>query len=202
MVTLHNLPVVVLSAGIIALLLRRFLQYHGEQERSEKVKGCQPVARYWQWDPILGLDLVLGQVRALQQNRYLDWLSGLHANMPKTFSLNFFGGQWIYTIEPEILKAVYATNSKDFGVEPIRRHTKGSMPFADKGVNTTDGEDWSFSRFLIKPFFEREVYTSTDRIAPFADRFMTLLPKDGETFDMQPLIQRWVSDSGARSIQC
>ena len=147
----------------------------------------------------MGLDTVISQIRALRQDRYLEWLRDLHANMPKTFSLNYFGGRWIYSTEPEILKAVYATNFKDFGVAPIRRHTKGSMPFADKGINTTDGEDWLFSKNLIKPFFERDVYTDTDRIAMYADRFMTLFPKDGETFDVQPLIQLWVSNSALRA---
>ncbi|KAF3491692.1 Cytochrome P450 52A13 [Arthroderma uncinatum] len=194
MITLDSLPSIGLSSGILALLLCWLFRHHGERDYRPKTNGYQPVARYHQWDPILGLDLVWSQAIALRQNRYLEWLKDLHANMPKTFSINFFGGRWIYSIEPEVLKAVYATNFKDFGVEPIRRHTKGSMPFADKGVNTTDGEDWALSRQLIKPFFERDVYTSIDRITPFVDRFMELLPCDGEKFDIQPLIQRWFLD--------
>jgi cytochrome P450 monooxygenase len=71
------------------------------------------------------------------------------------------------------------------------------MPFADKGVNTTDGEDWEFSRLLIKPFFERDVYTNTDRIEAHADHFLSLIPADGETFDAQPLVQRWVCNFNA-----
>ena len=77
------------------------------------------------------------------------------------------------------------------------------MPFADKGVNTTDGEDWEFSRLLIKPFFERNVYTDTDRIKVHADHFLSLIPADGETFDAQPLVQRWVITLNAKySIYC
>lgn len=69
------------------------------------------------------------------------------------------------------------------------------MPFADKGVNTTNGEDWHFSRALTKPFFERDVYHDTDRIKLFADSFMALFPTvDGETFDVQLLLQRWFLD--------
>lgn len=192
MIDLHKLPVFVISSGIVALLLSRLFR-HAERNRDLQAKGCQPVIRHWQWDPILGLDVVLGQVNALRHNYYLPWLSKMHANMPKTFSINFFGRKQIYTIEPENLKAMTATNFDDFGIEPIRRHTKGSMPFADKGISTVDGKDWEFSRFLIKPFFYREVYTNTDRIEPYADRLMKLIPEDGETFDIQPLIQRWVS---------
>lgn len=193
MITTHNLAGVCLTFGLLGLLLRKLASYARRHDGGQP-KGCEPVTRYPQWDPILGLDLVLGQLRALRHDCYLEWLRNLHAGMPKTFSINYFGMRWIYSIEPEILKAVYATNFKDFGVAPIRRHTKGSMPFADKGVNTTDGDDWAFSRLLIKPFFERDVYTNTDRIAPFADRLLALLPADGETVDVQPLMQRWFLD--------
>jgi len=120
--------------------------------------------------------------------------------MPKTFSIRLMGMNWIFSIEPDILKAVYATNFEDFGVEPIRRHSKGAHPFADKGVNTTDGKDWEFSRFHIKPFFEREVYTSTERITPHAEGFLRMLPEDGVSFDVQPLLQRWVSMNDTSSI--
>jgi hypothetical protein len=187
-----NLVVLFLALSGLAFLASRLLRY-GKEDRDRIAKGCQPVRRYRQWDPIWGLDMVISQVRSLKQDRYFDWLSNLHAGMPKTFSIKYMGMRWIYSIEPDILKAVYASNKEDFGVEPIRRHTKGSMPFADKGVNTTDGEDWAYSRLLIKPFFERDVYTNTDRIEAHANRFLTLLPEDGETFDIQPLIQRWVS---------
>lgn len=183
----------VLSSSLLAILLSRLL---GRKDTTtpDDPDGCQPAQRLWQWDPYLGLDTVVSQVRALRSDSYLDWLKTLHAHKPKTFSIQFFGNRWFYTTEPEILKAVYATNFKDFGVEPIRRNSKITMPFADKGVNTTDGEDWAFSRLLIKPFFERDVYHDTDRLVPFADRFLGLFAQDGETFDVQPLLQRWFLD--------
>lgn len=188
-----NIPVILLALGSLVLLARKLL-HHDARDLECNAKGCQPVQAYSQWDPFWGLDMVISQVKALKQDRYLDRLANLHAGMPKTFSIKYMGMKWIYSSEPDILKAVYATHKDHFGVEPIRRHTKGSMPFADKGVNTTDGEDWAHSRVLIKPFFERDVYTNTDRIEAHANRLLTLLPKDGESFDIQPLIQRWVSE--------
>ncbi|KAM3504621.1 hypothetical protein MY11210_008292 [Beauveria gryllotalpidicola] len=190
-----SLPYLILSACLSVILLSRFLA-HDKGGSKSIAKGCLPEPRVRQWDPIFGLDIAIGQGRALQQNRYLEWLRDLHASMPhtKTFSANYVGYRWIFSTEPEILKAVYATNFKSFGVEPIRQHPPGFKPFADKGVSTSDGDDWSFSRTLIKPFFERSVYVSTDRIKPFADKFMSLLPEDGETFDIQPLLQRWFLD--------
>ncbi|OAA53532.1 Cytochrome P450 [Cordyceps fumosorosea ARSEF 2679] len=190
-----NFPYLILSACLSAILLSRFLPFT-RRDRRPTAKGCLPEPRVFQWDVFFGLDIPISQGRALQQNRYLEWLRDLHASMPrtKTFSVNFGGYRWIYSIEPEILKAVYATNFQDFGVEPIRQHPPGFKPFAEKGVSTSDGEDWAFSRSLIKPFFERSVYVSTDRVKPFADKFLTFIPEDGETFDIQPLLQRWFLD--------
>ncbi|KAF4911602.1 Cytochrome P450 monooxygenase tenA [Colletotrichum viniferum] len=188
----YRVPLLVVSTCLIAVLLSR--PFSNSKSDNE---GGLPASRLWQWDPFLGLDTVYGQMTALKTDTYLDWLQALHKGhkKSKTFSLQFFTGRWIYTIEPDILKAVYSTKFKDFGVEPIRRNSKFTMPFADKGVNTTDGEDWQFSRALIQPFFERDVYHDTGRIKSFADSFMALFPAvDGETFDVQPLLQRWFLD--------
>lgn len=196
MILLHNLPVLVVSSGCFAFLISKLLN-HGGQIRREKASGCQPISRYGQWEPFFGLDLVVSMLRSLKYHYYLDFLINMHKNMPKTFSINFFGSRQIWTIEPENLKAIQATNFHDFGIEAIRRRTKGSMPFADAGISTTDGKDWEFSRYLVKPFFYRDHYTSVDRLRPFVDRFMTLLPENGETFNAQPLVQRWVSQSSS-----
>ncbi|KAJ5909076.1 cytochrome P450 [Penicillium taxi] len=190
--SLPDLPTVVLYWTIIGLLLRTLFIYFRDA-RNRKVHGCEPIAKRHQL-PLWGLDVALSQFLALRGHYFIPWLAKMHINMPKTFSFTFLGTRQIYTIEPENLKALTAINWKDFGISPIRRNSKASMPFADKGVNTVDGEDWVFSRFLIKPFFDRKVYTSTDRIAPFVDHFLHLLPDDGKAFDIQPHLQRWFLD--------
>ncbi|KAL6885825.1 hypothetical protein GGI43DRAFT_388832 [Trichoderma evansii] len=114
-----NLPLLVVMSGLVAILVSCLLS------RGASAGGGA---------------LVQTAMRALKNNYYLDWLRALDARRPKTFSLRFFGGRWFYLSEPEILKAVYATSFKDFRVELIRRNSRVTMPFADKGVNTTDGD--------------------------------------------------------------
>ncbi|OQE46340.1 hypothetical protein PENCOP_c001G07690 [Penicillium coprophilum] len=87
-----------------------------------------------------------------------------------------------------------AVNWIDFGICPLRCSTKAFRPFANKGVNAADRGDWVFSRFLIKPFFNRDVYTNTDRIRPYVDSLLSLLPPDREIFNIQPLLMRWFLD--------
>lgn len=178
-----------LGVSVLVVLLARLFR---ESTKGSEA-GCKPVTRVRQWEPFLGLDMVYSQLQALKRNYYLEWLRNLHKGKPKTFAITFMGVKQICTTEGENLKAIQATNFKDFGLEPMRRKTKGAMPFADKGISTTDGKNWEFARFLVKPFFYREVYASIDRIDPYVRKFFTLLPEeDGVTFDIQPLIQRWV----------
>lgn len=116
---------------------------------------------------------------ALKKHRYLAWLRALHAKIrTKTFTVNFLGSRFIHTIEPENMKSLSTQVWKDFGVEPLRPLDKASMPFADKGVNTTDGHMWEFSRFSIKPYFVRDAFSNTDRLEKHTDNLMALIPLD------------------------
>ncbi|KAL4809103.1 cytochrome P450 [Aspergillus unguis] len=193
MLELAKLPVFCLCAGLVGFCLKFWTQYMVDF-RKRKAHGCEPMPSYPQWDPIFGLDLVLSQWEALKGHYYIPWLRQMHNQHPKTFSTKFLGTRQIYTIEPENLKAMTALVWRDFGISPLRRFRNYGHPFADKGVNTVDGEDWVFSRFLIKPFFNRDVYTSTERLRPYADHFLQLLPPDGQTFNVQPYLQRWFLD--------
>lgn len=143
----------------------------------------------------MGFDIAFSMAKSLKNHTFLLWLRNLHETGPgkaKTFTIDFLGRHVIHTIEPENMKALSATVWKDFGVEPLRRKSGACMPFADKGVNTTDGHDWVFSRFLIKPYFLREAFSNTDRLKVHTDNLLSLIPLDGSTFDMQTLMQRWV----------
>ena len=184
-----------IGMAILLLLCRREwrkIRY----SRAQKEHGCQDIPKYPQWDPVLGSDIALSMAAALKKHRYLAWLRALHAKIrPKTFTVNFLGSKFIHTIEPENMKSLSTQVWKDFGVAPLRRLNKASMPFADKGVNTTDGHMWEFSRFLIKPYFVRDAFSNTDRLGKHTDNLMALIPLDGSAFDIQPLFQRWVSQS-------
>lgn len=192
MISLSLFSFDVLCVAILLCCLKTGTEYV-DYTRKRKGKGCGVIPRYPHLDPILGLDIVLGMVTSLRQNCFLVWLNRIHKDKAKTFMVNFIGTRFIYTIEPENMKSMSASNWKDFAVGPMRRNNKATHPFADKGVNTVDGKEWEFSRFLIKPFFMREAYTNTGRLSPHVDRLFDIFPDNGETFDIQPLVQRWVS---------
>lgn len=187
-----SLPWLVIPGGLVLLLVVQAIAASIVDDHKRRQRNCGKIPSMRQWDPIFGLDLAWSQWKALKSQTFLPWLRGMHEGQPKTFKVKFLGKRQIFTSDPENLKHMTAIVWKDFGISPLRRYKNIGHPFADKGVNTTDGEDWSFSRMLIKPFFYREVYTDVKRIGRYTDELLTLLPPDGETFNMQPLLQRWV----------
>ena len=57
---------------------------------------------------ILGLDLVVSQLRALRENRFLGWLADCHAGMPSTFPLTCLGTRQIATRDAANLRTLSA----------------------------------------------------------------------------------------------
>ena len=111
----------------------------------------------------------------------------------KTFEANLLGSRMIYSSEPENMKAMSTAQWKDFGVEAIRQGNGAVSPFIGHGTSTSDGKMWEHSRNLIKPYFDRDGYRNLDRLAIHVDHLCDLIPLDGSTVDLQPLLQRWVS---------
>lgn len=192
MIIFWQLSSYALCIGIIFFFSKEGFEYVNYTLKRRE-KGCGVIPRYPHLDPFLGLDVVVGMAKSLKQDYFLVWLNKIHENKPKTFVVNFVGSRFIYTIEPENMKSMSAINWKDFAVGPMRRNNKATHPFADKGVNTVDGKEWEFSRLLIKPFFMREAFANTRRLSKHVDRLLDHFPEDGETFNIQPLVQRWVS---------
>lgn len=182
-------------AGIVAVTVLRWVSQQISHIRFKRAMGCGDIPRYPHIDRIFGLDIVLGMAKSLKYDYFLVWLNQVHRGLPKTFVVNFLWSRFIWTIEPENMKCMSATNWRDFAVGPMRRNNKATHPFADKGVNTVDGKEWEFSRTLIKPFFVAEGFKNTGRLSGHVDRLFARFPADGETFDIQQLVQLWFLDT-------
>lgn len=179
---------------VLVSLITKSLASYLWRSFQEQREGYGAIPRYPQLDPFLGLDVVFTMVSSLKKHTYLLWLRNLHvAGKAKTVTYSFFGTRFIHTTEPENMKAIFATPVwKHFGVAPLRRNNRATMPFADRGVGTVDGHEWEFSKSLIKPGFARKAVIDTQRLEEHTDNLLSLIPEDGSTFDMQMLLQRWV----------
>ena len=183
------------ALAIVFFLGRKFIN-HIIYTRARKAAGCEPIARYGNIDPFLGIDLLISMTKALKNHRFLNWQHEFYAAAGpnvKTFEANLLGSRMVYSSEPENMKAMSTALWKDYGVEPIRQGNGALSPFTGHGTSTSDGQMWEYSRKLIQPYFDRDGYRNLDRLERHCDNLLDNVPVDGGVVDMQPLMQRWVS---------
>lgn len=186
---------VTLGSIAILLFLGKAVYNRVHYITQRNARGCGVIKKYRSYDPILGLDFVLSMKKALNENRWLPWQKEIFgAQNAKTFEANFFGSRMIYSSEVENMKAMSTSHWKEFGLQPIRYDNGVSQPFAGPGVSTMDGDMWQYSRDLIKPYFSRSGYSDLHRLEAHVDRLLDRVPTDNITFDLQPLLQNWVSN--------
>ncbi|KAL7905491.1 cytochrome P450 [Trichoderma velutinum] len=164
--------------------------------RKTKARGCGELKTYPHWDPIWGLDFVVSMSSAFKEHRFLSWMQVTWAKMGrKTFRARFLGMRMVYSSEMENMKAMSTSQWEEFVVEPIRMGNGVAGPVTGRGVSTSDGDFWHYSRGMTKPYFERQGFANTERLKPFTDKLLDLIPTDGAACDMQELIRRWFLDT-------
>jgi cytochrome P450 monooxygenase len=186
-----------LSLGFLCIAICYFvgssilnrIQYN----RKTKAFGCGKLKKYDHYESFLGLDFALAMRKAFSEHRWLPWQKELFRDQEsKTFTATFLGSRMIYSSESDNMKAMSTSKWKDFGIQPLRLDNGVTGPFDAIGVSNVDGDMWDFSRNLIKPYFTRDGYSDLGRLKAHTDKLLSLVPLDGSTVDMQPLMQRWV----------
>lgn len=179
---------------LVYWLGRAYLNYV-QYERTRAQFGCPPLRRWPGWDPVLGLDYVHAMLKALKENRFLEFQRETYSigKAAKVWTANFMGNRMVYSSAPENMKAMSTFQKDSFAVEPIRIANGAITPFQGRGVSSSDGAKWQESRDLVKPYFERAGFANLERLSQHVDRLLNKIPEDGSTIDMQPLFQRWVS---------
>ncbi|KAL8980864.1 MAG: hypothetical protein Q9205_004182, partial [Flavoplaca limonia] len=118
------------------------------------------------------------------ENRYLPELEARYGTYGSTFQTNLFGTPSINTIEPENLQAVYSSNFKDWGIEPLRLPAQD--PFCGRGFITTDGAAAEYSRALLKPGFNRaNIVAGLAGLGKALEKMMGKILDDRGTVDLQ-----------------
>lgn len=163
-----------------------------DHSRKAKANNCGEPNPYPHTDTIWGGDWSQSMGKALADHRILTWFEEQWARMgTKTFKRSAWLMQRniIYTMDVENFKAVSSDQAEEFLMEPINGHLQ---PFIGRTLNTADGEAWRASRALVSPYFQRQAFANVDRLAPFTERLLDLIPANGVEFNIQPLLSRWV----------
>lgn len=192
------LPVVVVVGSILLFLGRAVVKYI-QYERKRVQMGCPPMPRYPGWDSVLGSDYVYAMLQALKKNRFLPFQKeSYYARNSKVWTANFLGNRMVYSSDPANMKAMSTSHKDCFAVEPIRVGNGAITPFTGRGVSSSDGPHWQWSRDLVKPYFERQGFANLGRLQEHTDRMIAQIPMDCSTVQMQSLFQRWVSSNESR----
>jgi hypothetical protein len=148
--TAHPLICIVLG-GIVVLVLRSlFLSYRVHQRA--RALGCQPGV--YGYSGPFGLAIFIKLYKAAKRGQRLE----LHRSLYKqygayTFKQRIPGLEVLFTIEPENVKAILATQFNDFG---MGHRLKVWYPVLGDGIFNADGHKWAYARTLLRPQFTKD----------------------------------------------
>ena len=155
--------------------------------------GCKAPERFPHKDPFFGTDGIRDALQAGKEKRFLPRIWRQYEEFGNTFSSRFLTYPVINTIEPENIKAVLATNFKDYCIGSRRKNS--FFPLLGKSIGLFDGVEWEHSRALLRPSFAKcQVGNLPLYEAHFQDLLHVIEGKEDSTIDLQELFFRFTAD--------
>lgn len=172
---------------VAGVLLVRFFLQRWRQHRIVQKYGCKPMVEYpsagW------GSDYTKEQEQAIRDGYFNASASeDFEKCGSSTFVRTTLDERMINTTEPLNHQAL-VTKLDDWHKEP----RPAIRAFSRDNVVLQNGHAWRRSRDLVNPLFSRVELSDTENFRIFVDRMIDLIPRDGSTIDMQPLIRKLVS---------
>ncbi|PPQ71744.1 hypothetical protein CVT24_006508 [Panaeolus cyanescens] len=112
--------------------------------------------------------------------------------------LSFLGNRMAFTVEPEHVKAILATQFDSFEKGPVTFAIFDSL--LGVGIFNSDGDMWKFHRAMTRPFFTKERISDFEIYTRNCDRALGLARSrlaEGYSFDFQDLVGRFTLDSAS-----
>ena len=135
-----------LALGVILILILRQAFTSIQNYRFAKAHGCEEPAALPQSERILGYGNFKQQVAMAKARNILGDGKRRFEEVGDTFSVVTLGRKLWITRDPENVKAILATNFKDFGIGK-RLNALGAL--LGQGIFTSDGTLWEHSRVSI-----------------------------------------------------
>ena len=182
--------------AIIALALVRYLYRRRVESQVFSAAvleyGCQEPHKYPHRLPY-GIDVLRARLAAIKAGRYNRLYLEHFQKMGKTWEENLAGTKVINTMEAANFQQVAALSFQDYG--KLATRNKALSPLLGDGIFSQDGASWKHSRDLIKPLFTRAELSDIDSLKVHVDHFLDLIPRDGSSVDLQPLLLKMVRQS-------
>ncbi|CCD48984.1 hypothetical protein ACHAPF_000710 [Botrytis cinerea] len=179
--------------GLVALWFSASSIYRRFSYRNAMLaNGCSTPKKYAHKDPFFGIDMFVALAKAMQSGSMLATVEGLFTTYGKTFQSNSWGTTVINTMDPLVIQTVLANSSEKFGVAPSRIPVV--EPLMQDGIFTADGQSWAYHRSIAKQIFTGVRFSVIPSLEKHVNRLLELIPQDGSTVDLQPLLKRMFLD--------
>jgi len=192
-------PAVVAAAGFgfiyVLYLLVQIAVTINQRSLISRKYGCKAIPGYPHKDPVFGVEMFFRNLRLSKNGGFLEDLRNRYEKTvgAYTFTQLTLGERMILTAEPENIKAVLATQFKDFELPPRRK--AALHPIFGHGIFTTDGGEWEASRALLRSNFTRSQVGDLDTFEIHISNLISKIPRDGSTVDLQTLFFMLTMDS-------
>lgn len=185
------LPYLLLGAAVLYLAYGAVAKFR-KNAHINRLGARAPVQKsYLPWGVDLAYDVI---THALRDEVYEMWV-GMFAKFagPGRYTVEAgVGERVILTADPENIKAILATQFKDYGKGEAFR--KDWHAFLGNGIFTTDGQLWHNSRQLIRPQFVKDRLSD---IEIFEEHVQVMITKigQGQEIDTLDMMFRYTLDA-------
>ncbi|ESZ90657.1 hypothetical protein SBOR_8957 [Sclerotinia borealis F-4128] len=145
-----------------------------------------------------GLDVIKKSLKADRGKFFPIFLQRNAEGYGITWKYSILGTSSLFTVDPENIKAILATQFDDFDLGPLRRGA--FWPMLGNGIFTQDGHGWKVSRDMMRPQFTREQISDIEVEEKHVQNLMKAIDarlQNGwtEEIDLQVLFFRLTMDS-------
>ncbi|CAN6672811.1 hypothetical protein TRVA0_047S00430 [Trichomonascus vanleenenianus] len=130
-----------------------------------------------------------------RENIFNPWLQEkLISGGRRTVRIQSLFRHQLTTYEPENIKAMLATQFKDFD---LGTRYNAFVPFLGEGIFTLSGSGWQHSRALLRPQFTNEQISRLKSIENHCQEFLAIIKQKSQVgyFDIQELIFKFTLDT-------
>ncbi|KAH9927192.1 cytochrome P450 monooxygenase pc-3 [Epithele typhae] len=190
-------------SGPVALTARIWSKYRSFRRRADRAGAALPPAL--EGREIGNFDTLRGIIEAFKTGYPSDMFDYGFGDLPvhgvtvpqtDTFQYNVFWDMGIVTKDPNVVKAVLATDFPNFEKgEMFHQYTDSLF---GTGVFNSDGDLWKFHRSMSRPFFKKERISHFEIFERHADLALSMIrerARSDAALNFQELIARFTLDS-------
>lgn len=138
-----------------------------------------------------GMDIAWTSLKHTTDDRAMEFWEMLFTQAPaksRTIELTMARQRYIFTADPENVKAILATQFEDYGKG--KTFHEAWKDFLGDSIFTTDGEKWRKSRNLIRPQFIKSRVSDLDIFETHVKILISQIGGQGQGVDISALFYR------------